>query len=86
MTASGDGKAECASHTGPGRGNVIFFSHRWLVAHLEEKGSTQDSVENSEAGDALGGDMWTWRREVDSEEMWIQKRKAHLEDMEAMRT
>jgi len=30
--------------------------------HLEERGSTQDTEVILEAGDALGGAKWTWRR------------------------
>jgi hypothetical protein len=33
----------------------------------------------------LRGEKWTWRREVDSEETWTQKREAHLVDTGAMR-
>jgi hypothetical protein len=53
---------------------------------LEEKGSTRDAEVNLEAGDALPGEKWTWRREVDLEEMWTRKREAYLGDIGAMRT
>jgi hypothetical protein len=39
-----------------------------MVAHSEGKGSTRDAEVNLEVGDALRGEKWTWRREVDSEE------------------
>ena len=84
--ASGDGNAECASHKGPGRGNFILFHHHWIVAHSEEKGSTRDAEVNLEAGDALRGEKWTWRREVYLEETLTRKREAHLVDTGAMRT
>ena len=38
--------------------------------HVEEKGSTCDVEVNLDTGHALGGKKWTWRKEVDSEEMW----------------
>jgi hypothetical protein len=60
--ASRDGNAECASHKEPGRGNFILVHHDWIVAHLEERGSAHDTEVNLEAGDALGGAKWTWRR------------------------
>jgi hypothetical protein len=50
-----------------------FFHHHWIVAHSEEKGSTRDAEVNLEAGYTLRGEMWTWRREVDSEETWTRE-------------
>ena len=58
-------------------GKFHFFHHHWIVAHSEENGSTRDVEMNLEAGDALGGEKWTWRREVDSEETWTAGREKY---------
>jgi hypothetical protein len=37
-------------------GEISFFCHHhWQEAHIEERGSTQDTEVNLEAADALGG-------------------------------
>jgi len=61
-------------HTKGQGGEMSFlFRHHWRVAYLEEKGSTRDAEVNLEAADALGGEKWTWRREVDSEGTWTRE-------------
>jgi hypothetical protein len=40
----------------------IFCDHHWQEAHIEERGSTQDTELNVEAGAGLGGAKWTWRK------------------------
>jgi hypothetical protein len=49
-------------------GKFVFFHNHWIAAQWEEKSSTWDTEVNLEAGDALRGDKWTWRREVGWEE------------------
>jgi len=50
-------------HTkGQGREISFFCHHHWQAAHLEERGSTQNTEVNLETGDALGGAKWTRRR------------------------
>jgi hypothetical protein len=60
--------------------------HHWIVAHAKEKGSSRDAEVNLKAGDALRAEKWTWRREVESEEIWTRKSEDHLVETRAMRT
>jgi len=64
VAASGDWNAECASHQGPGKGNLIFFPTP--LPRSAHRGERQLSGQGGE----LGGGGCTWRSEVDSEEMW----------------
>jgi hypothetical protein len=56
-----DGNAECASHKGPGTGNFISSHHHRQEAHIEDRGSTQDTEVDLETGDAHGGGKCTRR-------------------------
>jgi hypothetical protein len=61
-------------HTQGQGGELSFlFHHHWIVVRSEETGGTWDAELNLEAVDALGGEKWTWRREVNSEETWTRE-------------
>ena len=50
-------------HTNGQGGEISFlFHHHQQEAHIEDRGSTQDTEVNLEAGDPHGGAKWTRRR------------------------
>jgi hypothetical protein len=70
-------------HTkGQGGENSFLFHHHRQEVYIEDRGNTQDTKVNLEAWSGLGGEKWTWRRELDLEERcglggekWTERRR-----------